>query len=166
MAGSSSAAARMPFGRLGDAAQLKRFASAFGLSPRPVIAGREIFDPLYGKLPARFPPLFEQLVTGFAWEEETDLGPLRLLANPPGSDLSGLEAAIFRDSGLIEALRPAGLLLFALGPDGASDPVCFDSERRRSDRDCPIVLVRLREAAEVAEEIFPSFRALIERLAG
>lgn len=162
MAGSSSAAARMPFGRLGDAAQLKRFASAFGLSPRPVIAGREIFDPLYGKLPARFPPLFEQLVTGFAWEEETDLGPLRLLANPPGSDLSGLEAAIFRNSGLIEALRPAGLLLFALGPNG--EAVCFDSERRRSDRDCPIVLVR--GSGEVVEEIFPSFRALIERLAG
>ena len=161
MAGSSSAAARMPFGRLGDAAQLKRFASAFGLSPRPVIAGREIFDPLYGKLSARFPPLFEQLVTGFAWEEETDLGPLRLLANPPGSDLSGLEAAIFRDSGLIEALRPAGYLLFALSPEG--EAVCFDSERRRSDRDCPIVLVR---GGEAVEEIFPSFRALIERLSG
>lgn len=160
MAGSSSAAARMPFGRLGDAAQLKRFASAFDLSPRPVIAGREIFDPLYGKLPGRFPPLFEQLVTGFAWDVETDLGPLRLLPNPPGSDLSGLKEAIFRDPGLIEALLPAGHIPFALGPDG--EAVCFDSERRRSDKDCPIVLVR---EGEVVEEIFPSFRALIERLA-
>ncbi len=160
MAGSSSAAARLPFGRLGDAAQLKRFASAFDLSPRLVIAGREIFDPLYGKLPGRFPPLFEQLVTGFAWDEETDLGPLRLLPNPSGSDLSGLKEAIFRDPGFVEALLPAGHIPFALGPDG--EAVCFDSERRRSDRDCPIVLV-LRE---VVEEIFPSFRALIERLSG
>ena len=158
MAGSSSAAARMPFGRLGDAAQLKRFASAFDLSPRPVIAGREIFDPLYGKLPGRFPPLFEQLVTGFAWDEETDLGPLRLLPNPPGSDLSGLREAIFRDPARV----PEGHIPFALGPDG--EAVCFDSERRRSDRDCPIVLVR--GSGEVVEEIFPSFRALIERLAG
>lgn len=156
MAGSSSAAARMPFGRLGDAAQLKRFASAFGLSPRPVIAGREIFDPLYGKLPGRFPPLFEQLVTGFSWEEEAGVGPLRLLPNPPGPDLSGLEAAVVR---ALEAV-PAGHLPFARRDDG---DVCFDGERRRGDRDCPIVLVR---DGEVVEEIFPSFRALLELAGG
>lgn len=153
MAGSSSAAARMPFGRLGDAAQLKRFASAFGLSPRPAIAGREIFDPLYGKLPGRFPPLFEQLVTGFAWDRETDLGPLILLPNPPGPDISGLTEAVFQ---LLETV-PAGHIPFARGPEGGA--VCFDTERRRGDKDCPIVLAR---GGETVEEIFPSFRAVIE----
>lgn len=150
MAGSSSAAARVPFGRLGDAALLKRFATAFGLSARPAIAGREVFDPLYARLPGRFPPLFEQLVTGYTWETAIDLGPLRLLPNPPGATLAGLEEALFR-----LPLEPAGCIPFALGPDGA--PVCFDTERRRNDKDCPVV--------QGGTEVAPSFKALMERLA-
>ena len=149
MAGSSSAAARVPFGRLGDAALLKRFATAFGLSARPVIAGREVFDPLYARLPGRFPPLFEQLVTGYTWEAEVDLGPLRLLPNPPGATLAGLEEALFR-----LPIEPAGCIPFALGPDDS--PVCFDTERRRNDKDCPIV--------QAGTEVAPSFKALMERL--
>ncbi|HWM94762.1 MAG TPA: hypothetical protein VN493_28675 [Thermoanaerobaculia bacterium] len=141
MAGSSSAAARVPVGRLGDAALLKRFATAFDLSPRPVTAGREVLEPLYAKLPGRFPPLFEQLVTGYTWDGEVDLGDLRLLPNP--LDVSGQAG-------------PVGSIIFAIGPDGAW--VCFDLERRRNDRDCPVV----REG----EEIAPSFKALMERLAG
>lgn len=139
MAGSSSAAARVPFGRLGDAALLKRFATAFGLSPRAVIAGREVLDPLYAKLPGRFPPLFEQLVTAYEWNGEVDVGPFRLLPNPVGRELSGLDG---------------GFIPFAVGPDGSM--VCFDTERRRIDRDCPIV--------QGGSEVFPSFKALMERL--
>ncbi|HVG06991.1 MAG TPA: hypothetical protein VNM67_04745 [Thermoanaerobaculia bacterium] len=144
MAGSSSAAARVPFGRLGDAALLKRFATAFGLSPRAVIAGREVLDSVYAKLPGRFPPLFEQLVTAYEWEEEVDLGPFRLLANPMEKPMEGEIAAL-----------EGGFIPFAVGPDGAM--VCFDTERRRIDRDCPIV--------QAGEEIAPSFKALMERLA-
>lgn len=139
MAGSSSAAARVPFGRLGDAALLKRFATAFGLSPRAVIAGREVLDSVYAKLPGRFPPLFEQLVTAYEWEDEVDLGPFRLLPNPMEREIAALEG---------------GFIPFAVGPDGAM--VCFDTERRRIDRDCPVVQGR--------EEIAPSFKALMERL--
>jgi hypothetical protein len=140
MAGSSSAAARVPFGRLGDAALLKRFATAFGLSPRAVIAGREVLDPLYARMPVRFPPLFEQLVTAYEWEEEIDLGPFRLLPNPVGHEVSVLDG---------------GFVAFGTGAEGW---VCFDTERRRNDRDCPVV----QGSAEVA----PSFKALLERLAG
>jgi hypothetical protein len=157
MAGSSSAAARVPFGRLGDAALLKRFATAFGLSARPVIAGRDVFDPLYARLPGRFPPLFEQLVTGYTWETEVDLGSLRLLPNPPGATLAGLEEALFR-----LPLEPAGCIPFALAPDGA--PVGFDTGRRRNDKDCPIVQAGPSLEAKTVE-IAPSFKALLERLA-
>lgn len=139
MAGSSSAAARVPFGRLGDAALLKRFATAFGLSPRAVIAGREVLDSVYAKLPGRFPPLFEQLVTAYEWEKEVDLGPVRLLPNPMEREIAGFEG---------------GFIPFAVGPDG--EMVCFDTERRRNDRDCPVV--------QGSEEIAPSFKALMERL--
>ena len=139
MGGSSSAAARVPFGRLGDAALLKRFATAFGLSPRAVIAGRDALEPVYARLPGRFPPLFEQLVTAYEWEE-VDLGLFRLLPNPLGREVSGLEG---------------GFIPFGTGEGG---PVCFDTERRRNDRDCPVV--------QDEEEIAPSFKALMERLAG
>lgn len=138
MAGSSSAAARVPFGRLGDAALLKRFATAFGLSPRAVIAGREVLDPLYARMQGRFPPLFEQLVTAYEWEEEVDLGPFRLLPNPVGREAAGLEG---------------GFIPFGIA-DG--EQVCFDTERRRNDRDCPVV--------QGGEEVAPSFKALMERL--
>jgi len=137
MAGSSSAAARVPFGRLGDAALLKRFATAFGLSPRAVIAGREVLEPLYAKMQGRFPPLFEQLITAYKWEE-VDLGPFRLLPNPVGREAAGVEG---------------GFIPFGIA-DG--EQVCFDTERRRNDRDCPVV----QGEAEVA----PSFKALMERL--
>lgn len=139
MAGSSSAAARVPFGRLGDAALLKRFATAFGLSPRAVIAGREVLEPLYAKMQERFPPLFEQLVTAYEWEEEVDLGPFRLLPNPVGREAAGVEGGFI----------PFGIV------DG--EQVGFDTERRRNDRDCPVVQGR--------EEVAPSFKALMERLA-
>ncbi|MFL6291548.1 MAG: hypothetical protein ACJ759_11700 [Thermoanaerobaculia bacterium] len=146
MAGSSSAAARVPFGRLGDAALLKRFATAFGLSPRPGIAGREVLDPLYAGLPGRFPPLFEQLVTAYEWDGEIDLGPFRLLPNPVGRpvDVSGLDG---------------GFIPFGIGPDGGW--VCFDTGRRRNDRDCPVVSGGVGGA-----EVAPSFKALMERLTG
>jgi len=139
MAGSPSAAARVPFGRLGDAALLKRFATAFGLSPRAVIAGREVLDPVYAKMQERFPPLFEQLVIAYEWDEEVDLGPFRLLPNPVGREVAVLDG---------------GFVPFGTGAEGW---VCFDTERRRNDRDCPVVQSR--------EEIVPSFKALMERLA-
>jgi len=133
----------VPFGRLGDAALLKRFATAFGLSPRAVIAGREALDSVYAKLPGRFPPLFEQLVTAYEWEEEVDLGPFRLLPNPMGREVTVLDC---------------GFVVFGTGADGTE--VCFDTERRRNDRDCPAV-----SGGVGGEEIAPSFKALLERLA-
>lgn len=139
MTGSSSAAARVPFGRLGDAALLKRFATAFGLSPRAAIAGREVLEPLYARLPGRYPALFEQLVTGYEWDGEVDLGPFRLLPNPVGREV---------------AVMMEGLIAFGIGAEGL---VCFDTERRRNDRDCPVM--------QGGEEIAPSFKALMERLA-
>jgi hypothetical protein len=74
-----------------------------------------LLEPLYAKLPARFPKLFERLVLSYRWAE-VDLGKWRLLANPPGSDLSGLFQQISLDPALWASLLPAGYVQFAKGP--------------------------------------------------
>ena len=45
-----------------------------------------MLDPLYAKLPARFPPLYENLLLTYRWAE-VDLGSYRLFGNPLGPDL-------------------------------------------------------------------------------
>jgi len=43
-------------------------------------------DPVYAKLPSRFPPLYEQLVLSYRWAD-VDLQRFTLLANPTGDEL-------------------------------------------------------------------------------
>jgi hypothetical protein len=62
---------------------------------------------IYAKLPVRFPPLYEQLVLSHRWAE-VDLQAYRLLANPPGPNLSGLLEEMSRDSIIWNSLRPPG----------------------------------------------------------
>ena len=103
-------------------------------TPRPAL------EPLYAKLPARFPPLFESLVLSYRWAK-VDLQTYRLLANPRGQDLEGLSSGISRDPGLWEALSPAGYIQFGQGPDVDYDPVCFDIKSRTRDRDYRVVKI-------------------------
>lgn len=93
--------------------------------PIRVATDRSLLEPLYAKLPGRFPPLYEKLVLSYRWAE-VDLMSYRLIANPPGPDLNGLFEEITRDSALRDALLPAGYIQFGKGPDLDYDPVCFD----------------------------------------
>jgi hypothetical protein len=167
----SRAAVRRPAGVLGDAALLKRLADVLGFTPLP--AGREALSALTVRLPSRFPPLYEQLVIAYRWPEPADLGPFALLSNPPGPDLAGLAAGIFRDPALTDPLLAAAQLPFALAGNG--DPVCFDTTRRHPDRDAPIVqiaqIVRIDPAeiragskVQAVAEIAPSFRQIVDEL--
>ncbi len=46
-----------------------------------------MLEGIYSKLAARFPPIFERLVLSYRWAE-VDLTDYRLIANPPGTDLT------------------------------------------------------------------------------
>ena len=121
-------------------------------------------EPLYAKLPARFPPLYEQLVLSHRWAD-VDLQTFTLLANPPSEGLSGLLQRIMKDKGLWETLIPNGYLQFGKGPDMDYDPVCFDISSRKN-RDYRIVKIdhediRCNSRIKVVAEIAPSFRALV-----
>jgi hypothetical protein len=95
-----------------------------------------------------------------------DLKIYRLLANPPGPDLSGLLLQISRDPGIWASLIPAGYVQFAKGPDMDYDPVCFDIKSRKTTGECRVVKIDHEEIlcnnrVKLVAELAPSFRDLV-----
>lgn len=134
--------------------------------PRRTAPEPELLEPIYARLPARFPPLFENLLLKYRWAE-VDLQQYRLLANPPGKDLQGFFQEMSRDKGLWEALTPAGFLPFGRGPDIDYDPVCFDISSRKKSREMRVVKIDHEEILcnlriEVVAELALSFEALVQ----
>lgn len=136
--------------------------------PAKVNTEQEKLEPIYSKIPARFPPLFELLVLSHRWAE-VDLQLFRLLANPPGPELNGLFGEMSKDRFLWDCLLRAGYVRFGKGPDMDYDPVCFDISSRKKNRGCRIVKIdheeilcnsRLKMVAELA----PSFEELVLRV--
>jgi hypothetical protein len=130
--------------------------------PMRVTVEPALLEPIYAKLPARFPPVFEQLVLSYRWDE-VDLGSFRLLPNPPGPDLNGLLQEMSRDPAIRKALLPAGFMQFGKGPDVNYDPVCFDISSRKKNREFKIVRIDHEEIlcndrVKVVEEVTPTFR--------
>jgi hypothetical protein len=133
--------------------------------PVKVDAAPAMLEGIYSKLPARFPRLFERMVLSYRWAE-VDLVKYRLLANPPGPDLSGLFQQISKAPALWEALLPAGFMQFGMGPDMDFDPVCFDIKSRKQGGDCRIVKIDHEEIlcnnrVRVVAELAPSFCQLV-----
>lgn len=93
--------------------------------------------PVYARLPARFPDLYEYLLVNYRWET-VDLRLLTLLANPGPA---GLLTSLLYDRNLVDFLLPAGLIPFARPPGGDYDPICFDLKHRRGNRDYQVVRV-------------------------
>ncbi len=127
----------------------------------------QALEAIYAKLPARFPRLYEQLVLTYRWEE-VDLQTCRLLANPPGRDLTGLLAQMSKDPAFWNTLRGAGYIQFGNGPDIDYDPVCFDLSARKKNGDCRIVKIDHEEILcnnrlKVVSEIAQSFENLMLR---
>jgi hypothetical protein len=133
--------------------------------PKKVATDSSQLDVLYEKLPARLPPLFEQLVLSYRWAE-VDLGSYRLLANPPGADLSGLLYEISKDPAIWSALRQNGYMRFAKGHDMDYDPVCFDISAPKKNGEYEIVKIDHEEILcnsriKVIKKMAPTFRELV-----
>jgi hypothetical protein len=122
-------------------------------------------DPVYAKLPAHFPPLYELLVLSYRWAS-VDLKSFRLLANPPGPDLKRLFAEMMPGKALWESLIPAGYVQFGQGPDMDFDPVCFNIKSRTRNKDYRIVKIDHEDIlcnhrVNVVAELAPSFEQLV-----
>jgi hypothetical protein len=169
------------FGKFGDMCASREFYPAawelrttepdefgsFEWRPARVATDNAALDAVYARLPARFPPLYEQLVLSYRWAE-VDVGNFRLLPNPPGTGLSGLLTEIERDPALLSRLLPAGYIQFGRGPDVDYDPVCFDTKSRSSDHDYRIVKIDHEQILcydqlKVVAELAPSFRHLVDQ---
>lgn len=136
--------------------------------PAKVDTEKEKLEPIYSRLPARFPPLFELLVLSYRWAE-VDLQLCRLVANPPGPDLNGLFGEMSKDKFLWECLLRGGYVRFGMGTDVDYDPVCFDISSRKKNRDCRIVKMDHEEILcnnrlKVIAELAPSFEDLALRV--
>jgi hypothetical protein len=136
--------------------------------PRAVSTPRSALSQLYQRLPATFPPLYEELILSYRWAE-VDLVLVTLLPNPLGPDLSGLSEAIFRDPELVEILLPNGLLQFGKPGGGDYDPICFDTRARGKNGEAPVVRVDHEEILcnhrlKVTDRIAPTFRAFAEAI--
>jgi hypothetical protein len=136
-----------------------------GWKPRRTEPQASFIESVYSRLPAKFPPLFERLLLTFRWAD-VSLDRYTLMANPPGPDLEGFFRGISKDPGLWDALIPAGFLRFGKGPDMDYDPVCFDMNSRKTNREMRIVKIDHEEIlcnyrVKVAAELAPSFEALV-----
>jgi hypothetical protein len=112
----------------------------FHWRPLKAATDRAALHPLYAKIPASFPPLFEQLVLSYRWAE-VDLQLFRLLPNSPGENLNGLLEEMSKDRVIWQTLLPAGYIQFGRGPDIDYDPICFDVRKRTKGKDCAIVKI-------------------------
>jgi len=138
--------------------------------PRRTEPQPALLETLYSKLPAKFPPLFERLLLTFRWAE-VSLDVYSLMANPPGPDFEGFFGEISGDPGLWESLVPAGYLRFGKGPDMDYDPVCFDMDSRKKNREMRIVRIDHEEIlcnrrVKIVAELAPSFEALVLQTIG
>jgi hypothetical protein len=132
--------------------------------PLKVQTDRSALDTIYAKLPARFPPLYEELLLAYRWAD-VDLEILTLLANPPGESLTNLLCAIQGDPHLTPDLTKKGYMQFARATGGHYDPVCFDISSRKN-RDYRIVQIDHEEIfcnyrIKVVRQVASSFRALV-----
>jgi len=126
-----------------------------------------LLEPIYSKVPAHFPRLYEQLVLSYRWDV-IYLDTFSLLQNPPGRDLSGLLGAMSRDRAIWDALIPAGYIQFGRGPDMDYDPVCFEIKSRTQEGDYRIVKIDHEEILcndrlKIVAELAPSFESLMRQ---
>src|SRR5262249_47185770 len=126
-----------------------------------------LLEPIYSKLPARFPRLFERLVLSYRWLD-VDLQSYRLLANPPGAGLEALLREMSKDSIIWKCLLEAGYIQFGKGPGIDYDPICFDINSRTKNKDFKIVKIDHEQIlcnarVKIVAELAPSFEQLMLR---
>jgi hypothetical protein len=124
------------------------------------------FSAFYGRVPFRYPPLFEELCLAYSWAEAV-VGEVQFAANPSGADLHALAGSVRYDPLLWDFLVPKGHLIFGRMSGGRYDPCAFDITRRKGN-DAPVVRVDHEEILSFERlgrptPLASSFRELLDR---
>ncbi len=122
-------------------------------------------DAVYSILPARFPPLYEELVLSYRWPD-VDLRLFTLFANPLGADLRQFQKRMSADKYMYDFLIRSGYIPFGRGTDIDHDHVCFELKSRRQNAEFRVVKIDHEEILcfdrlKVVGELAPTFRQLM-----
>ena len=129
--------------------------------------GIEWVAPVEAALAVELPPSFRSLVTRHASPEFEAGGPW-FLANTREQTWHQWRTALWEDQALSGTLLGDGYVQFARPDTGSYDPVCFDTTRRATDGECPLVWIDHEEILcndriIVSKEVAPSFVAYVQR---
>jgi hypothetical protein len=115
---------------------------------------------------ATLPRSYRSLVTRYVFPA-FDTDTLSLSANTPEGTFREFRKRVFGDPMFVAVILSAGYIPFAQPDECNYDPVCFDTRRRDTSGECPIV--RLEHESILCngvigdtEEISPSFAALVD----
>lgn len=127
------------------------------------------FDPAYPMLPVRFPPLYERMAERYRWLTFCVPDLAEFYGNSSEAPLESVLQRIESLGDFSRRLLDRGMLPFGMEYGDSSDPLCFDSRRRRPDGDCPVIRVG-HESVLMGDDDSPwqtwpvaqSFRELLE----
>ena len=116
---------------------------------------------LEARLPAPLPPSFRSLVARYVYSEFA-AGGLWCFANTGEQTEQEWGTALWKDKVLSGGLLREGYIQFARPDTGSYDPICFDTQHRAKDGECPVVWIDHEgilcdDKIVVYKEIAPSF---------
>jgi hypothetical protein len=122
-------------------------------------------DSLISILPAKYPPTFMSLVTRYTFDE-FNAKNISFFANHGSADSVELINAIPKDKSIFKTTTANGFLQFARPATGSYDPICFDTQKRRNDKECPIVRLNHEEILQfdrikIIEPLYPSLHEMM-----
>jgi hypothetical protein len=97
-------------------------------------------DSFEALLPCPFPPSFRSLIRRYVFAD-FEVGPLWLPANTGEPLFYELSTFFVKDAHLFGTLIQNGFLPFARPDTGCYDPICFDTKRKLTHGEFPIVRV-------------------------
>ena len=128
--------------------------------------GIDWVEAVEAKLSAKLPPSFRSLVTRYVYPEFKAQG-LWFFANTSEQVADEWREWLFKDKALSGGLLREGYIQFARPDTGSYDPICFDTQHKTKDGECPIVWIDHEDILCkgkncVYKEIAPSFVEFVQ----
>ena len=118
------------------------------------------------RLPNPLPPSFRSLVTRYSFLP-FEVKPIKVFGNTEEQFQDEWAGRLFADRLMSSTLLTNGYIQFACPDTGSYDPICFNTQRKRSDGEYPIVWIDHEgilcyDKISVNAEIAPSFVHLVQ----